>query len=201
MNQKIWLIGGPSRIGKTTLSRKLCRHINGQVLSGDQYFRSIKKSIPVEFCQKIFPEINSTNSGKNWLNEIINRDTTYWEFLKNFIEDSILSTKTDDVLIEGNIWPNFLFNWNKKHTAVFLLDTSDKRSNFLKDIRNLSDTQNNWMKDYSDERIENWVKKDNLRNLKLLEECKKYNYTYFDRAIYSIEEMQNLAVKYFKNTL
>lgn len=200
---RIFLIGGPARCGKSTLAKMVRREIDGQVLSGDSFNGSIVKSLDVSAAPDIFiDDVEKPSLIKHTHEEFIarlrRRDKVSWSFYRNYIEHAYRTSK-DDILMDANLWPDYLPELKLVHSAVFMVDTSDNRADWARYIRdNVGDNENNWMRDrgYTDEKIELWAKFDVARARRIIELCKKYNYPYFDLAEHGISRAQELAKDY-----
>ena len=198
---KIMLIGGPSRVGKSTLAESLRPKINGQIVAGDAFSRGIRESVGAERFPDLFVDLvdkhGVIDSHEQTIGHLRRRDKAMWIFYKNYIE-AVAHDSHDDLLIDGNFWPDYLTKLDIDHRAIFLVDTSPDRANFLKQVRDDETTANNWMRqrEWSDEKIDKWAEMDIKRSLKIIELCKQYNYPCFDVATHGFTKAQELASAY-----
>lgn len=203
MNNKILLIGGPARCGKSTLARMVRAEIDGQVLSGDAFSRSLREVLQVSDMPDIFidqvEKPSLTRDPHNvFIERLRRRDKAMWRFYRNYIEEACRISQ-DNILLDANLWPDFIIDLQLEHRAVFMLDTSDNRAEWARHIRDTArPDENNWMKErnYSDEKIELWAQFDVTRAKLMIEYCKKHDYPYFDLADHGISRAQELAKNY-----
>lgn len=202
MENKILLIGGPARCGKSTLAAMVRKEIDGQIISGDALSRGLRGVVGAEELPDLFvDQIDKfllTDPHNVCIDRLRRRDRTMWRFYKGYIREAHRISK-DDILLDANLWPDFLPELELGHRAVFMVDTSDNRAEWVRNIRdNVGDRENNWMRDrnYSDEKIELWAKFDVARSRKMIELCEENDYPYFDLAVHGIARAQELAKEY-----
>jgi cytidylate kinase len=199
----IYLVGGPSRCGKTTLARKVRKIFNAQSVSGDAIVRSLKNVLEPDWAPDIFDKIHNpvshTDPHDKQVDRLRQRDKYMWKFATEYIT-SVEYDGNDNVVFEGGLWPDFDIHFDVPFVAVFLVDTSIDRAAKLIAMRDHPDTQNNWMQagGWSDETITRWAQFDVYRSQQIIELCKKYHYQYFDIADWGIEHAQDLALEYFR---
>lgn len=192
----IYLIGGPARCGKSTLAMRVRKEINGQVLSGDAFVKALQANLEPAWIPDIFDHaianVSTQTNPEGKIDRLRRRDETMWQFYQSYIETAVEDTPGDDILLEGNIWPDFLELFKLKHEAVFLIDTSPMQYERLLKIRD-GDSDNNWMQDFSDEKMHEWAEFNVRRSRRYVELCSKYDYAFFDIATTGIEEAEHLA--------
>lgn len=195
-----YFIGGPARCGKTTLAKRVRQTIDTQAISGDAFKHAIKDIVLPEHVPEIFERSHtwafhhSSDVEKIALLRV--RDKKMWEFFSAYCAHIQTVSPNENVLIDGNIWPDHMHNTTLPHKVVFLVDTSQNHANHLKKLRDTKDTDNNWMREYSDEKIEAWAKFNIARSQLYVELCKKYDYAYFDIADGGIEQAAERAYQY-----
>jgi 2-phosphoglycerate kinase len=200
MERRILLIGGPARCGKSTLAKMVRQKFDGQVVSGDALARGVRESIEFEWMPELFTErykkIELSDPPEIQIERLRQRDKTIWKLIKNYIL-AVESGSTDNILIDGGFWPDYLPELCLNNRAVFLVDTSSDRAKWLISIRDNGE-ENNWMRErnYSDEKIASWAEFDIARSKRIIELCKENGYTYFDIADHGIDRAQELALSY-----
>lgn len=196
----IYLIGGPARCGKSTLSKRVRHEIDAQVVSSDAFIKSLLENLKSEWKPDIFVhEVNPVKGLPNdaaKLNRLRKRDKAMWPFLRSYINHA--TQVRDSVLVEGNIWPDTIDQVGLPHRAAFMVDTSspDAQARRLIAIRNSDDNENNWMKDWSDERLKEWAHFNLLRSQLYVKLCQKHGYRFFDIADGEIQVAQDRAFEY-----
>lgn len=198
----IYLISGAARCGKSTLAERVRPHINGQVVSGDAFTHSMQgvlkaKWLPDLFVNVVDPVQEMTDPNE-MLERLRERDKEMWEFYEAYIKAS-LKDSDDDILLDGNLWPDYIRTLDIPHRAVFIVDTSPAQADRLIAIRD-SDSDNNWMKEheYSDKKIVEWAKFNAKRSERYVALCKQYDYPCFDIAG---QGMENAADQAFESLL
>jgi hypothetical protein len=192
----IYLIGGPARTGKSHLAERVRKHIDGQVLSGDAMVTALKKMLKPEWLPDLFEHnvrpLEQMHIASEKVDRLKRRDKTMWIFYSEYLRTALGDAPHDDVLIEGNLWPDFTHSLGFSHKAVFLVDTSPKQVERLIEIRD-ENGDNDWMKQYSNEELGEWAKFNALRSERYVSLCEKYDYPYFDIAGLGIEEASEEA--------
>ncbi len=193
----IYLIGGPARCGKSTLAKRFRKEVDGGVLSGDAFVKALQttldtQSLPDIFDRTIASVKDSSNSIEAKIDRLRRRDEAMWQLYQAYITTAMQDAPRDDLLLEGNIWPDYLELLPYDHKAVFLIDTSPAQVERLKTIRD-SVSDNNWMREYDDEKLQEWARFNAARSERYVQLCKKTGYTYFDIAKLGIEGAENAA--------
>ena len=197
----IYLIGGSSRAGKSTLSKRVRKHIDGQVISADAFQASLHEALKPEWEPDIFIDvvnpIGDKGSDEAKVKRGRERDNAMWQFFAGYLKEAS-HISDDDILLDGMLWPDFIAAFPMKHKAVFLVDTSPGQAERLIKIRDDGGSDNNWMGEhqYSDERIRKWVSFSIARSNLYIELCKKYNYPYFDIADGGMQMAENCAFEH-----
>ncbi len=196
----IYLIGGPARCGKSTLAKRVRREIDGQIISSDALIESLLKNLKPEWTPDIFVHeidpIKKLSGDAAKLERLRRRDKAMWPFLMSYIGHT--NQVRDSVLVEGNIWPDAISQLEHHHRAAFMVDTSSPeiQAHHLITIRDSDMNENNWMKDWSDERLKEWAHFNLLRSRLYVELCQKYGYNFFDMADGGIQTAQDRAFEY-----
>lgn len=197
----IYLIGGPSRAGKTTLAKRVRKHIDGQVISAEAFHAALHEALKPEWEPDIFIDVINPIRDHQPVEAMVKRgrerDNAMWQFFTGYLKEAS-RISSDDILLDGMLWPDFIAAFPLKHRAVFLVDTSPDQAERLIKIRDDDGSENNWMGEhqYSDDRIRRWVNFDIARSQLYIDLCKKYNYPYFDIADGGMQVAENRAFEY-----
>jgi uridine kinase len=196
----IYLIGGPARCGKSTLAKRVRREIEGQIIAGDAFFHALKNNLQPEWTPDLYDHsvdpINEITGIDAKVDRLRRRDQTAWRFYEAYIATATMDAPADDILIEGNIWPDMLGSLPAKHKAVFLVDTSADQAIRLMSLRDSDTTDNNWMKDFSNEKMAEWAKFNICRSQRYIDLCQQSAYSYYDIADHGIEGAELRAFEY-----
>lgn len=195
----IYLIGGATRCGKSTLARRVRKEIDGQFISGDALTHTLQAKLRTEwvpdlYVHKVDPIKEDDASVESKIERLERRDAAMWPYYEQYLKE-VEKTSLDDVLIEGNVTPERVRELALPHAAVFLVDTSKDQAERLIAIRDGEGFSNNWMKvrNFSDDHIRSWALF-NARHSELIKDaCRAYGYTYFDLAEVGVEKAQRMA--------
>lgn len=194
----IYLIGGPARCGKSMLAERVRREIDGQVVAGDAFVHALRDNLSPEWMPDIFDQVDSVHDIKEpkaKVERLRRRDLAVWPFYKSYIATAIADAPHDNVLIEGNIWPDSLASLTSSYKAVFLVDTSSDQAERLISIRD-SNGDNDWMRNFTDDKLVEWAKFNIVRSELYILLCKQNQSCYFDIAEHGIAHAQQLAFEY-----
>ncbi len=160
----IYLIGGPPKCGKTTLSKKLSLTLKAPRISTDSlqsvvYAYTNKRDIPKKFpWGTIRRQTNRSNDiayNKYSAKQIVAAYRAQAKFTFKAIEMMALSEITDgnDLIIEGyHVEPQLVADLQKKHRgkikSVFLIKNDAEK--FVRDIKKTS-TPNDWIINRTDD--------------------------------------------------
>ena len=199
----IYLIGGPARCGKSTLARHMRGSVNGQIIAGDAVVHALQAILTPEVLPAIYDHVVANvvklENTEAKVDRLRRRDEAMWRFYSAFCDTMAFDAPKDDVLIEGSLWPDFLEGFSHSHKAVFLVDTSDEAQyERIVKIRDDPTSDNNWMRDYDDERMKQWVKFNIVRSQHYIDQCQRYGYPYFDIADHGIEVAEEKALAYLQ---
>jgi hypothetical protein len=195
----IYLIGGPARCGKSTLARKFRKHIDGQIIAGDAFVHALKTNLEPSWMPDIFDHDIAhvgVERAKAEVDRLRRRDETMWQFYQAYLRTAHEDAPADDLLLEGNLWPDYMELFELPYRAVYLIDTSvDGQVGRLAGIRDsLSD--NNWMRSFTDEKLHEWAEFNALRSQRYRELCQVNSARCFDIAELGIEGAQRQAFEY-----
>jgi 2-phosphoglycerate kinase len=195
----IYLIGGPARAGKSTLARMVRKEVDAQVISGDALRHSLIEQLTPEWFPELFEHtidpFNEFETDEMKIMRLRRRDEAMWGFYWRYAEAA--AKEEDDVLIDGNLWPDFIHTFPLEHRAVFMVDTSPDQAKRLIAIRDYQEP-NDWMREanYSNEKIIKWAKFNLLRSRLVIDLCKKHGYPYFDIKDDGMDSTQARALDY-----
>lgn len=196
----IYLIGGPARCGKSTLAERVRHKVDGDILSADAFKKTLLQNLHPSWVPDIFDHviapIGAMSSATRQIDRLRRRDERMWQFYDGYIDADLQASPHKDILIEGNIWPDFIAGLRHTHKAVFLVDLAPAEDQFerLQKIRD-SDDDNNWMKtrEFSDHALKKWAKFNRLRSERYVQLCRSYGYLYFDISQRGIGYAQDRA--------
>lgn len=195
----IYLIGGSARCGKSTLAARVRKEVEGQVLAGDAFVHALQETLKPEWMPDIFDHavasVSTVTTMEAKIDRLRRRDEAMWQFYESYIKTAVFDAPHDDILLEGNIWPDFLELFSLPHKAVFLLDTSAEQAERLAAIRG-SSGDNNWMREFTDEKLVEWAKFNAARSERYVGLCRQHGYPYFDIAKHGIEGAEQRAFEY-----
>lgn len=194
----IYLVGGPSRSGKTTLASMLRKKLGAQSLSGDALVRAIRDNSDPQNIKdvlvNVYDPIDHADPPATQMARLRRRDHVMWNYAVSYLNANHHDS-TDDIVFEGGLWPDFIKDFDMEYRVVFLVDTSEDRAERLIHMRNTS-TSNNWMHDWSDEKITKWAEFDRERSREIIRLCDQYGHRYFDIASLTIDGVQSAALEY-----
>jgi len=175
------------------------KEIDGQVLAGDAFVSSLKMNLRAEWVPDIYEHqvasFDLAMTHKAMIDRLRRRDETMWQFYEAYIKTAVADASDDDILLEGNLWPDFLELFSLPHKAVFLVDTSSNQAERLIAIRD-SKSDNNWMERHTNERIAEWALFNVARSERYIALSEQSNYVFFDIAEGGIETAQREAFEY-----
>jgi adenylate kinase family enzyme len=191
----IILIGGPSRCGKTTLAKQVEKELGISFVSLDALRHSLsavasgrtKKNLDVA------PSHQNLNVHK-WVKLLRKRDKILWQGSLSYLE--LMNKNSDNVYMEGCIWPDFISGLEIPYKAVFMIDTSPNQHERLINTANDKSTHNNWQKEKSREWLQGWSKYNRYRSLRYKELANKHDMMVFDIGELGFSKAQELAIKY-----
>lgn len=197
----IYLIGGPARCGKSTLAARVRREVDGEVISADAFKKTLQLNLRAAWMPDIFDHVVAPvakmSSLTRQVDRLRRRDERMWQFYEGYIDSALEVTPHEDILIEGNIWPDFASSLRHTHRAAFLVDLSpaDEQFERLVEIRD-GDGDNNWMSEFGDRQLKKWARFNLLRSQRYVQLCPQFGYPYFDISRHGIQYAQDRAYDY-----
>jgi 2-phosphoglycerate kinase len=195
----IRLIGGPARCGKSTLTRKLQKNegFEGQVVSLDGLREELIPTASAEdrLILKVAPK-ESEHSPQEWMSILRQRDYLVWKSAKELIDSCV--RQDSSILLEGCIWPDYAAELAPElgTRAVFLVDTSPDHADRLIEIARGEGNENNWMKDWPDERLQAWAQYNIARSKEVKDLAQQHGFLVFDIVDLGITAAQDAALQY-----
>ncbi len=180
----IYIISGSSRAGKTILAEKLSAKENISYFSLDWLIMGFTNAISeYGIHDKLFPD------------EIAERA---WSFLKAMIESMIWSDV--NYIIEGEaILPELVIELLEKHPRklkiCFVGFTDVELEEKVKDVKEHSIKEQDWLSDKSDEYIKDHVKNMITHSIRIKKSCKENRITYFDTSKHFMDVIED-AIEY-----
>lgn len=190
-DRAITLIGGPARVGKSTLARRWAAlgpvelvhldhllHAAAAVATGDA-LSALKQA----------PSI-ATHGPKQWLAALRERDAVLWTAAQAYA-----GAARAEVILEGGLWPDWVARLQEPHTAIFVVDTSADMADRLIDITRSNPSS--WMarRGWTDEKIRKWADYNRFRSEVIADLADRRGYRVFDITA-GIATVQDQALRY-----
>jgi hypothetical protein len=195
----IYLIGGPARCGKSTLAARIRKEIDGQVIAGDAFMHALYDNLQPEWLPDLFDHkvdpVTVIHDPEAKVDRLRRRDIVMWQFYQAYMATATADALGDDILLEGDVWPDSLGTFVLPHKAVFLIDTSPNQVDRLTAIRD-ANGDNDWMRGYSDRKLAEWAEFNIIRSKRYIALCEQYGYRYFDIAESGIADAEQRAFEY-----
>lgn len=189
----VTLIGGPARVGKTTLAQRIATQAPSELVHLDHLLHALKAVAHPETKEALnkAPSINTHNQ-QQWLTELRARDHALWAGASAYI-----TAARGPLIMEGCLWPDWVSELPIAHTAVFVIDTSDSGDR-LTEIA-AADPEN-WMtqRGWPEEKIRRWALCNQYRSHIIAEQALRHGYPIFDIAA-GISAAQDHALKTLTN--
>ncbi|MGC1176862.1 MAG: hypothetical protein WA843_02230, partial [Candidatus Saccharimonadales bacterium] len=139
----------------------------------------------------------SDHTQEEWITELRKRDTIIWRGIREIIAD--VDQHGEDIVAEGNIWPDFAAKIAGSYAlrAAFIIDTNvAEHTSRLHELARADDTNNNWMRDWDEDRLNKWAPYNVARSLRIAELAEVYGFPVFDIADNGITAAQIKAASY-----
>jgi hypothetical protein len=189
------LIGGPARVGKTTVARRWATTRSVELVHLDHLLHAVAAVAAGDTLTALrkAPSI-ATHTPKQWLSELRCRDAALWTAAKAY------TTAThDELLLEGGLWPDWVRTLERDHTAIFIIDTADDTADRLVNITRTD--PRNWMaqRRWPEEKVRKWASYNRFRSLAIADLAARHGYPVFDIAT-GIDNAQDQALRYLTTT-
>jgi hypothetical protein len=175
----IYLVGGAARCGKTTLFGRLAPLIGGQAVTLDllkpalRHFAQAQPDDPLRAA----PNIND-HSPQSWLEQLRVRDRVIWDGLVPYLRTA--AAHGEDLLLEGQVWPDYVAELTLEHEAVFLVDTGAGQAERLAQIARGPKTSNNWQAAWPPDKLTRWAGYNEHRSREMARFATEHLYPAFD---------------------
>lgn len=172
------LIGGPARVGKTTLARRLSAAVGPVELVHRDHLLHAAASVAAGddlIALRKAPSI-TTHSPQEWLAALRDRDAVLWK-----ATEAYCGAAHGGLVMEGGLWPDWVASIQRPHVAIFIVDTADSADRLV-DITRV-DPQN-WMsrRGWSEEKVRKWAGYNQFRSTVIAELAGRHGYPVFDIA-------------------
>ena len=180
----IYIIGGTSRAGKSTVARSLAGKYGLSHIPFDVMMSAlIKTGNPLSIDYKADSDVIAKQM---------------WPFTKGFLED-LLSKETSDFILEGiSFWPDLLneISWENRIKACFIGYTQINTESKTQQLRANSGKPHSWQNKFSDEELKFHIENIKKIGIRLQDSCERNNFPYFESMI-SITPLSEEIEKYF----
>lgn len=183
-------IGGPARVGKTTLARRWTADRPVELVHLDHLLHAataVATGGELSALRKA-PSI-ATHSREEWLAVLRERDEVLWR-----AAEAYSTAAKSELVLEGGLWPDWTATVRRPHVAIFIVDTGDSADRLVEITR--SDPQS-WMaqRGWSEEKIRKWAGYNQFRSIFIAELADRHGYPVFDIAN-GIAAVQEEALTY-----
>lgn len=172
----IYLIGGPTRCGKSHLYRVLRQRFNGDCVQLDPV-KVAAKHWNSNILEGPAPD---KATYEEWVRGLRDRDRQLWDGMKHWFAD-VVTRHRSDMLVDGPLWPDFLTEFDVPHRAVFMVDTSPRHVERLLAAARV-DNANSWQSDWNDAQIRQWAEYNRLRSMEIKRLADERRYDVVDLA-------------------
>lgn len=188
----ITLIGGPARVGKTTLARRWVGSRAVEWVQLDHLLHSVA-AVATGAARDALNKAPSidTHSEVQWLSALRERDAVLWQAAHAYADAA-----RGELVIEGGLWPDWMARLQWPHVGIFLVDTSSGMAERLIEI--VRAHPESWMaqRGYSDAKIRKWATYNRFRSQQIAELADLHGYRVFDIAACGISDTQEAALRY-----
>jgi len=149
-----FLIVGPARCGKSSVAGALRQRLAAAHIPLDSLMAGLRVT---KWQPRLGEHIGNTMGRDEWLAALRSRDAAFWEFVQPVIEDAVLQ-QSENVVIDGTIWPDQIVQLQCQYRAVCIVDTGDHSARLIRS-RDSADTRNNWHleRGWSDQDLREWA--------------------------------------------
>lgn len=189
------LIGGPARVGKTTLAQRWATTHRTELVHLDHLLSAltaVATGSALDALQRA-PSI-TTRSPSEWLAELRIRDEVLWN-----ATEAYANSTSDALVMEGGLWPDWVARLQRPHAAIFIVDTANDAADRLVDITN-NDPQS-WIaqRGWPEQKIRQWATYNRFRSEEIAAHAALHGYPVFDIAA-GISQAQDDAIHYLTTT-
>lgn len=174
----VTLIGGPARVGKTTLARRWVSMHPSELVQLDHLLHALTAVADADALAALQKAPSITNhTPQQWLSELRERDAVLWKAARAYA-----GAAQDPVVIEGGLWPDFVRGLDTAHTAIFIVDTGEDIAGRL--VQMTRQNPQSWIaqRRWSEDKIRTWAAYNRLRSHHIADLANQYDYPVFDIA-------------------
>lgn len=187
----ITMIGGPARVGKTTLARRWVSAHPSELVHLDHLLHALTAIAATDALTSLrkAPSITTHTPGQ-WLSELRDRDAVLWKAAHAYA-----GAAQGQLVIEGGLWPDWLQQLAVPHTAIFIVDTSEDSAERL--VQMTRRNPRSWIaqRGWPEDKIRVWATYNRFRSQVISELAIQHGYPVFDVAG-GIPDGQERALQY-----
>jgi len=199
----IYLIGGPPRTGKTTLTMRFLRERPVLAASTDAVRYTLRQIMNKNQQPDLFhmgkytsnepAEIEYLLTHPNEVIDVQNRESAIvWQSVRNFIKSNI--DDGFDIIIEGiAVLPALIQTLEYPHTAIFLGNQSDTHFQII--LKSARRNRNDWMHNLSDEAIRAFSSFNQAFSVYIESEARKHKVPYVEVRDDDFDTSMDTALK------
>lgn len=189
----ITLIGGPARVGKTTLAGRWVGSRSVEWVQLDHLLHSVA-AVATGAARRALAKAPSVDAHtkEQWLSALRERDAVLWQAAHAYAD-----VARGGLVIEGGLWPDWVAGLQRPHVGIFVVDTSQGMAERLIEI--VRTHPESWMaqRGYSELKIRKWATYNRFRSQQIAELADRHGYRVFDIAATSgISDTQDEALRY-----
>ncbi|MEX7469049.1 hypothetical protein AB4Z39_04980 [Mycobacterium adipatum] len=174
----VTLIGGPARVGKTTLARRLVVNSPVELVHLDHLLHAVTSVADADARASLqkAPSIDNCSPDR-WLSEIRQRDRVLWTAASAYIATA--AADMGQLVMEGGLWPDWVRGLPGEYVAVFLVDTGDSADRLVDVAR--ADPRS-WMakRNWPEDKMRRWADYNRLRSEMIADLACEHGYPVFD---------------------
>ena len=177
-SRSLTLVGGPARVGKTTLARRWAATRQVELVHLDHLLHAaVAVASGDALCALRKAPSIATHSPREWLDELRDRDAVLWTAARAYAGAAV-----HEVVMEGGLWPDWVAELELPHAAIFVVDTADDMADRLVEIARAN--PQSWMaqRGWSEEKIRKWAGYNRFRSEVIGDLAVRHDYPVFDIA-------------------
>jgi len=177
------------------VARKIQAICAGQALSQDNLRRALLP-LATDTARETLSVTPKTDvhTPAEWLEIVRKRDQLMWQATRAYIESAV-SNAENTLLIEGDLWSDYVADLKVEYRIAFLVDTSPSHADRIIAIAR-SHTDHNWMSNWTDEQLRTWAAYNIERSRLTKKLANEYGHRVFDVADGGLTQAQALALEY-----
>ncbi|MDO2986885.1 hypothetical protein [Mycobacteroides abscessus] len=191
LDTTVTLIGGPARVGKTTLARRWTCRRTVEFVHLDHFLHALKATATGDTLRalRLAPSI-ADYSPPEWLAQLRVRDEAMWRSARAYADKA-----AGPLVMEGGLWPDFVSRLEREHLAIFIVDTGADIADRLVQITHAD--PHSWMaqRGWPEDKIRKWAIYNRYRSEFIANLATRHGYPVFDIAS-GIADIQDRALQY-----